>query len=807
MRYCDTVAEYEQAKANGTVTDDVLVIVLEDKVIKFKGKTFDLSTVDMSSLASKQELQNLISEIEANEEVHAAAYNDLSARINELAAGGGSGEGQTIIVDSVLSETSENAIMNKVVASELKKKQDTISDLETIRSGAAKGATAIQNVKTINNEAVAGTGNIVVGTGGSAFVKKGVLYSYDYNDYASYANGEATDFIKVGGRVKGRMYFAGSANPRFSIIFLDEDKNILSRYLGDGSVGVQNFDLSSEIPDNAVYFVATNYKEYTNDAYVILDSYQYISDIYDVQEEVKAIPEIKKNIGDHIIETGVVTSSDHFSKGIKCETGKVRVKVSLVNGTLPYEWYIYRYTQGAYNEIALASQVPYGDTVEVDVPEGDDGIWLFINKANSNATIEYEIKSGANRDIALLDREMDELDVKTSDLQGQVNSIKGELGSEVRTSIKNRISLFVDNTPTVEVCKMRVSSDNPASSKFNVYTCTADHASLTVVHKNVPIGTWVEITRDPSKPSLYIYDAGATDGNTDLREYVIEFRTLSSLFEEVENLKNSVTGGWNGKTIVCFGDSLTENKDFDNQKTYSDYIHDITEANVINIGIGGTQFRQRATPAATPPSYKEAYAALDIVNMVKACCEQDFSKQIAAASFLTTDQGDNNEAIVARMQTINWSNVNAVIIFAGTNDWNNGYSNWGTADSTDINSTFGAINEIVRMLLTTYPHLLIYWFTPTVRWMSDSVANRTAETFSDTYMRNNKTLKEFSLEIEELVKKHHLPICDMYNTLGWNMYNFSSYFSDTDGTHPRKGKGTEQIARKMIAFIDANKTF
>lgn len=43
MRYCDTLAEYEAAKANGTVTDDVLVIVVQDKVAKFKGQTFDWS--------------------------------------------------------------------------------------------------------------------------------------------------------------------------------------------------------------------------------------------------------------------------------------------------------------------------------------------------------------------------------------------------------------------------------------------------------------------------------------------------------------------------------------------------------------------------------------------------------------------------------------------------------------------------------------------------------------------------------------------------------------------------------------------
>lgn len=41
-------------------------------------------------------------------------------------------------------------------------KQDNINDLSTIRSGASKGATAIQNVKTINSTSLVGTGNVSV---------------------------------------------------------------------------------------------------------------------------------------------------------------------------------------------------------------------------------------------------------------------------------------------------------------------------------------------------------------------------------------------------------------------------------------------------------------------------------------------------------------------------------------------------------------------------------------------------------------------------------------------------------------------
>lgn len=61
-------------------------------------------------------------------------------------------------------------IQNKLteLSAEVGKKQDTISDLETIRSGAAKGATAIQEVKTINGQSIVGSGNIEIQGGGGA---------------------------------------------------------------------------------------------------------------------------------------------------------------------------------------------------------------------------------------------------------------------------------------------------------------------------------------------------------------------------------------------------------------------------------------------------------------------------------------------------------------------------------------------------------------------------------------------------------------------------------------------------------------
>lgn len=52
----------------------------------------------------------------------------------------------------------------KSVEDKVNTKQDIVQDLETIRQGASKGATAIQEVKTINGKSVVGSGDILLVT-------------------------------------------------------------------------------------------------------------------------------------------------------------------------------------------------------------------------------------------------------------------------------------------------------------------------------------------------------------------------------------------------------------------------------------------------------------------------------------------------------------------------------------------------------------------------------------------------------------------------------------------------------------------
>ena len=76
-------------------------------------------------------------------------------RLNTVSLDGiikkGSGGGGRITLDSEMSDTSENAVSNKTITAALAAKQDVISDLDTIRSGAALGATALQEHQDISH--------------------------------------------------------------------------------------------------------------------------------------------------------------------------------------------------------------------------------------------------------------------------------------------------------------------------------------------------------------------------------------------------------------------------------------------------------------------------------------------------------------------------------------------------------------------------------------------------------------------------------------------------------------------------------
>jgi len=233
-----------------------------------------------------------------------------------------------------------------------------------------------------------------------------------------------------------------------------------------------------------------------------------------------------------------------------------------------------------------------------------------------------------------------------------------------------------------------------------------------------------------------------------------------------------------GKKFMFFGDSVT---DFTyNGKGLVDYFAEASGATVYKAAIGGTRFSQRATPVDTPTSNTEAYAALDICNMVKAWCEADYTKQDAATTYL-----NDHTARVNALKNNPISGIDFVCIGGGTNDMSANAS-IGVATDNTFDTILGAINKMIELLLTANPKLKIYFYSPVVGYHGSG--GRTDANWDDNHQfSSGKTKPEYIELFEARTRANHIPYINLYWTLGWNQTNFSQYYLDTDDHHPYKG--------------------
>ena len=115
----------------GTKAEYDLIPVKDNQTIYYIEKSG--SPVDIY-----EELDNKQDKLTAGTGINISAQNVISSTA-------------TVTVDSSLSTTSENPVQNKIITSALNNKQDTISDLSTIRSNAFAGASAATTISGYGN--------------------------------------------------------------------------------------------------------------------------------------------------------------------------------------------------------------------------------------------------------------------------------------------------------------------------------------------------------------------------------------------------------------------------------------------------------------------------------------------------------------------------------------------------------------------------------------------------------------------------------------------------------------------------------
>ena len=429
-----------------------------------------------------------------------------------------------------------------------------------------------------------------------------------------------------------------------------------------------------------------------------------------------------------------------------------------------------------------------------------------------------------------------------------------------------RLNRFFECSGTCEITLSL--AEGTTDTVWRIMASTPEHTHYKTLLINLTLGQTYKVEVPVESPGVFLF----TDTNTasgapvgDVYHVSIQAGSLDKRITNLQGEINTLQVGLNkvedsalslkGQTIVCFGDSITEFNYSTEGKArgWCDWFAEISGANVINVAVGGSQIRQRANPILPIPTSENleyGYRYLDMIHMVNAACTKNFAIPEAGANFIASKRPTltKYQDIVNRLKAIDWDKVDKVILMGGVNDWENNNGNTeNKSDKYDINYTLGALNTIIKNIMTTYPKVQMFYVSPTIkyhhpndfrttidykiddyvtydnyywRFTSDKIAGpwsenyavpvspttdarpvRISKYFSDSYFNNNKTLKEFAEILTIEAQKQHIPVLDVYNTIGWNEYNFNNYYINSDSSHPFFG--FKQLGEHIYRFVQS----
>lgn len=253
---------------------------------------------------------------------------------------------------------------------------------------------------------------------------------------------------------------------------------------------------------------------------------------------------------------------------------------------------------------------------------------------------------------------------------------------------------------------------------------------------------------------------------------------------EKSNLNfNVATSLLDGKKVVVFGDSIIGmTRD---QTSVPAYAATYTGATVYNVGFGGCRMSVHPT---------NGYAAFSMWALADAVSTGDYTMQNAQAS----SGADYFPEQLALLKTINFNDVDMVVIHYGTNDFAANVAIDNASDDDDTATLCGALRYSLRKLMTAYPKLRIFVSVPIYRKFTGNIG---AETYTNS---NGAKLIDFCEAMARVATEFNCPVMNGYRALGINTINDTAF--STDGTHlndyGRKAFG-EFMGGNLIAPVSA----
>lgn len=232
--------------------------------------------------------------------------------------------------------------------------------------------------------------------------------------------------------------------------------------------------------------------------------------------------------------------------------------------------------------------------------------------------------------------------------------------------------------------------------------------------------------------------------------------------------------------IACLGDSITENG------TYPQQLAQMIGGKVLRMGFGGCRMANHED---------SGYNAMCMNNISDDIASGDYTDLIAGAEQVFQNQGDDNRVQAALIRDTDWSTVDYVILFWGTNDYAADIPLGTTSDNTG--TTFlGAINKTVVNLLTAYPNLKILVVTPFWRPRILSGDGKDSDNFPNN---NGDFLIDFCDALIERSNHYHTDVFDFYRTGSIGPLTQYEYLGAGDDIHPVNPAGYIHVAERIAA--------
>ena len=278
----------------------------------------------------------------------------------------------------------------------------------------------------------------------------------------------------------------------------------------------------------------------------------------------------------------------------------------------------------------------------------------------------------------------------------------------------------------------------------------------------------------PRKFQLERIDDGDIDDTEFYKAYV-----LVKLYQHKNKLDNLEYN----TNMVCFGDSRMQGVGNSPNKC-TNIMTKILNCNILNSGFGGTTFSKSSDIDGC------------FVNIVDAIVSNNWNNMDTFMdNFCTTyPQFAYVREFYNKLKTTNFNRVNSVVIAYGTNDWKMGRTLDNSNNQKDTSTILGAFRYCVEKLLTAYPKLRLYVFTPAYR---DKLGENSNETCY-TYKENGLLLNDVNKALQEVSNSYGIPTLNMLENGNVNPFNSTNWLSD--GTHCTSD-GYDLLGTQYAKFI------